>query len=302
MGAQNAMGDFRFAMGCVIIRLRGFAISLTSYEAGMDMRIDTVRTDGFTMDYCRFGHGKESLVILPGMSVQRVMGLADAIEAAYSPLADDFTIYVLERRNAMPLPYPVRDMARDTARAMQALGLGPACLFGASQGGMMALCVALEHPELVRRLVLGSASARVTEARYRQVFGRWAALARAGDAAALYLVFGAAVYPPDVFEGSRQLLLDAAKDVSDEDLSRFAAMAEGMRGFDITDELRSIACPTLVLGAEDDSVLGGEASRQIAARLESCELHMYAGYGHAAYDLAPDYRERMLRFLRGTTH
>ena len=30
-----------------------------------------------------------------------------------------------------------------------------------------------------------------------------------------------------------------------------------------------------------------------------CELYMYDGYGHAAYDLAPDYRERMLEFYLG---
>ena len=46
------------------------------------MRIETIKTDDFTMDYCRFGHGAEALVILPGLSVQRVMGLADAVAQA----------------------------------------------------------------------------------------------------------------------------------------------------------------------------------------------------------------------------
>lgn len=27
------------------------------------------------------------------------------------------------------------------------------------------------------------------------------------------------------------------------------------------------------------------------------ELHMYDGYGHAAYVFAPDYKERLLRFF-----
>lgn len=263
------------------------------------MRIETLDVGAFTMDYCCFGRGGEALVILPGLSVQRVMGSAGAIESAYRSLAEDFTIYVFERRNELPPAYPVRDMARDTAAAMEALGLGSACLFGASQGGMLAMLLAMEHRQRVRKLVLGSTTARMTEARYRRVFQGWAELARAKDAAALYLAFGEALYPRRMFDKLRPLLLDAARAVTDEDLRRFAVMTEGLRGFDAEDGLANIACPTLVLGAKDDAVVGAEASERIAARVAGAELFMYEGFGHAAYDLAPDYRSRMRRFLLG---
>ena len=262
-----------------------------------DARIETVRTDDFTMDYCRFGHGKAALVILPGMSVQRVMGLADAIEAAYSPLADDFTIYVFDRRKDLPPVYTIGEMAEDTAQAMKALGLKEVCLFGASQGGMMALVLAMEHPQLVKRVILGSTSAQVTEAQYREVFGRWAELAKVGDAAALYLAFGEALYPKRMFEMLRPLLLENAKAVTDEDLRRFVVQAEAMQGFDVRADLEKIACPTLVIGDADDKVFGGNASQALVERLMDGELYMYDGYGHAVYDCAPDYRERMRRFL-----
>ena len=261
------------------------------------MRIEAIKTESFSMNYCRFGQGKETLVIVPGLSVQSVLHFAKAIEKFYQALADDFTIYVLDRRNELPEPYTVREMAEDTAIALQALGLGPVCLFGASQGGMIAMKIAADHPELVKGLVLGSTSAQVTEALYRQVFKGWANIARGGDAMALYLAFGEAIYPTPVFEQSRQVLLDAAKFVTEEELCRFAIQAEGMKGFDIREDLEKIVCPTLVLGSRDDQVLGGEASVQIAERIQDCELYMYEGYGHAVYDLAPDYRERMKRFI-----
>ena len=57
----------------------------------------------------------------------------------------------------------------------------------------------------------------------------------------------------------------------------------------------------LVIGSNDDNVLGGEASVKIYDKLKDhpgCELYMYDGYGHAVYDLAPDYRERMLNFYK----
>ena len=261
------------------------------------MRIDTVKTEFFSMNYCRFGQGQETLVIVPGLSVQSVLGFAEAIAESYQALADDFTIFVLDRRNEMPAAYSVSEMAEDTAMALQALGLGPVCLFGASQGGMIAMKIAADHPELVKRLVLGSTSAQVTEVQYAQVFEGWANIARAGNATALYLAFGEAIYPTPVFEQSRQLLLDASQTVTEEELRRFAIQTEGMRGFDIREDLKKIACPALVLGARDDQVVGGEASEQIAEQIQNCELYMYDGYGHAVYDLAPDYRERMRRFI-----
>ena len=263
------------------------------------IKIETVRTDRLAMDYFRFGHGKESLVILPGLSVQSVMGAADAVADAYSLLTDDFTIYLFDRRRDLPAVYSLKEMARDTAEAIRALGLGPVCLFGTSQGGMAALCLAVEYPELVRRLVLGSASARITD-RENVLFEEWIRLAKAGDAQGLYLSFGEAVYPPAVFEQSRQLLIDAAKTVTEEELRRFVILAETILNFDMLDEVEKIACPVLVIGSRDDRVLGGDASVQIAARLKdrgSSQLFLYDGYGHAAYDTAPDYKERLLRFL-----
>lgn len=267
------------------------------------MKIETVKTDAFTMDYCRLGHGKATLVILPGVSVQRVMASAGAIGQAYAPMEDDFTVYVFERRNDMPSAYAIRDMARDTAAAIKALGLGPVNLFGASQGGMIAMEIAIEYPELVRGMVLGSTSAYVTEEQYHRVFERWADLAKNGNAATLYLAFGEAVYPADVFEGSRELLVEAARTVTDEDLSRFVIQTESMKGFDVRPELARITCPVLAIGDAADRVFGGEASAQIAEHLRHGEFHIYDGYGHAVYDLAPDYKQRVRRFLTGqATH
>lgn len=263
----------------------------------MAIRIQTVTTEAFAMDYFCFGHGARTLIILPGISVQSVMGLADAVAEAYRSLADDCTVYVFDRRRNMPAAYSIHDMARDTARAIAALGLSPVDLFGTSQGGMIALCMAMEHPERVRRLALGSTTARVDAAHY-QIIEKWIQLAKRRDATGLYLAFGEAVYPQDVFEASRAPLSEAARTVTEAELERFIIQAKAMKGFDVMDDLAKIACPVLVIGSSDDHVLGGDASERIAERLNGrAELYMYDGYGHAAYDTAPDYKARILRFL-----
>ena len=267
------------------------------------MKIESIQTESFTMDVLRFGRGKDPLVILPGLSVQSVMGLGDLIAEAYQVLAEEYTVYLFDRRKDLPAVYPIRAMARDTAEAFRAMDIAHAAVFGASQGGMIALCLAAEHPELVSRLVLGSSAARVDEARYA-LFAGWIDLANAGKSRELNLAFGEALYPAPVFAAAREQLLSQADAFTPEDLRRFIILAEALRGFDVRANLGQVACPVLVLGAKDDRVLGAEASEEIFRRLPARaenELFLYeAGFGHAAFDTAPDYKERILRFLQKT--
>ena len=262
-------------------------------------RIETITTDSFSMDYFKFGHGKRALVIIPGLSVQSVMGSADIIASSYDAMNDNFTIYVFDRRTDLPDTYTVSDMARDTAQAIATLGLHNVDIFGASQGGMIAMKIAIDHPDLVNKLILGSTSAQIEDEEFAGVEA-WIGMAREGDAEALYLAFGEALYPQEVYDQSKSLLVDMAHTVTSEELDRFIILAEGMRGFDISGELDSVSCPVLLIGSSDDRVLGAKATDLIAEHLsgkDGFELYMYDGYGHAAYDTAPDYRDRMAAFL-----
>ena len=74
------------------------------------IQIETVRTDRFSMDYFKFGRGEKPFVIIPGVSVQSVMGSAELIAEAYKLFADDFTVYVFDRRKNLPEPQPVIDV------------------------------------------------------------------------------------------------------------------------------------------------------------------------------------------------
>lgn len=264
-----------------------------------DIQIETVTTDSCSMNYFKFGKGAQTLIIIPGLSVQSVMGSAELVADAYAPMADDFTIYVFDRRSDLPDTYSVDDMARDTAEAIKKLGLSKVDIFGASQGGMIAMKIAIDNPDLVNKLVLGSTSAKIGDNEFDGVKA-WVDLARKGDAEALYLAFGEAIYPTEIYEQSKDLLIQVAKTVTEEDMSRFVILAEGMKGFDVTADLNKITCPVLVIGSSDDRVLGSEASELIAECMkgkDGFEIYMYEGFGHAAYDTAPDYKDRLMKFF-----
>lgn len=266
----------------------------------MSIKIETVKTENMSMKFFRFGRGKDTFVIIPGISVQSVMGSAEAIADDYKLLQEDFTIYVFDRREDFPPVYPVYEMARDTAEAIKALGLKDVCIFGASQGGMIGLTIAIEYPELVKKLAVGSTSSHVFPEQQEQL-DKWTELAKNKDREGLYLAFGRALYPPEMYEKYRDLLIDASKDVTDRDLSRFAVLAEGVRGFNVTDRLSQIKCPVFAIGAYEDDVLDSDATMEIAVQLDrkpDFRLFMYKGYGHATYSLAPGYKERILEFLK----
>ena len=100
-------------------------------------------------------------MILPGLSVDSITKYADDVANAYSVMTEDFTIWLFSQRNELPAEYSVIDMARDTAAAIRCLGLEEISLFDVSKGGMVAMTVAIQEPELVSRLILGSTAAKV---------------------------------------------------------------------------------------------------------------------------------------------
>ena len=244
------------------------------------------------MNYFSFGSGKKTFVIIPGLSVQSILLFKDIIKSSYEIFSEDFTVYVLDRKENIPADYSIHEMAEDTAQVMKNLNLHDAHIFGASQGGMIAMEIAINHPELVRSMVLGSTAATPETS----VVDKWIKLAESGSTLSLYQSFGEDLYNQKLEESA---VLEAAKTVTKEELHRFVILAKAIRGFNILTELNKIKCPVLVIGSKEDKVLGSEASIQISKNIPNCELFMYDGYGHAAYDTAPDYRERMKQFFEG---
>ncbi len=260
---------------------------------------ETVRTDDYSMNYFSFGSGKRTLVIVPGLTVKSIMNAATEVEAAFTLMHADFTVYVFDRRNELPPKYSVYDMASDTARVIEQLGLKDIFLYGASQGGMIAMTIAIEHPELIKKLALASTSSHVTREQY-DALNKWIRAAENGDRAGLYLSYGGMIYPPDVFEQFRDYFLDISRSVTDEELRRFIIIASGAKDFNVTDRLKEIQCPVLTTGSFEDMVLDSDATMEIAEELDykkDFHLYMYTGFGHASFDTAPDYRKRLYDFF-----
>lgn len=258
--------------------------------------IETLRTEAFSMQYFRFGTGSRVMVIIPGLSLKSVMLSAEQIAAAYAVFAADYTVYVFDRRADLPDAYTAPDAAEDTAAAMRALHLTQAYIFGASQGGMIALCIAAKHPELVSRVAVGSTAAKLPDGAEKQLRD-WIRMAKYGFTTALTLLFSQACYSEALFLASREPLLKMAASVTDEDMARFLILARGSAGLDLLPLLDAIRCPVLAIGGAKDRILGAEPTRELAERLH-CGCYIYPEGAHAVYDEAPDYKDRLYAFFQ----
>lgn len=270
----------------------------------MTMKKPAMETGTFLGEfpYVRIGSGPENLVILPGLTLENEPPgrlTAWTYRLGFGRFADGHTVYVINRRRGMPPGYTTRDMAADCARVMDG-ELGPSRLMGFSTGGDIAQHVALDHPELVTRLLLVVSASRLS-AEGRETCERWRALAverrwreLRADMAAVTVTSDAnkrvARALMNVFGG---LVLGTPSDPSD-----FITTLEADLAHDTTALLGGISAPTLVIGGDEDPFFSEPILRETAGGIPAATLRVYEGVGHGVTkECKRRYEDDALAFL-----
>lgn len=261
----------------------------------------TLKKDGTDLDAVVFGTGKKSLILIPGLSFQQVKTAAIPLAYLYRIFAKEYTVYILDKKAVVPEGYTIREMANDVAFVIKQLQLDSVDVFGVSQGGMIAQYLAIDHPQLVHKLVLGVTASKQNEI-MRTVIHHWIKLAEHHEYQTLVLDMLEKMYSEAYRKKYRCLFLilsKIAKIKKPKDFNRFIALAKSCLTCDAYPELHKITCPVLIIGGKQDQVVTGRASEEIAEALKcKVELYLYDKFGHAAYEEAPDYNQRIAQFLK----
>jgi len=111
--------------------------------------------DGRRLSYVRRGSG-EPLLLIMGMAGHLGLWREDFL----AELERSYDIVAYDQRGIgdstdVPGPFTIAELADDAAAVLDAVGWESAHVFGISMGGMVAQELVLNHPERVRRLVLG---------------------------------------------------------------------------------------------------------------------------------------------------
>ncbi len=261
-------------------------------------RNGTLQMDGTQMDYIVFGRGERTLVMIPGLGdgLKSVRGLAIPFAVMYRKFAKTHRVYMFSRKRVVPRGITSRDMARDLKRAMDMLGIKQADIFGVSQGGTIAQWLAVDHPQAVRKLVLV-----VTYPRENPVLNtaipRWMEYAKAGDHRGLMIDTAEYSYSEAYLKKFRRLYPLITRVGAPKSYEKFLNMGDACLTHNAYEAVSSISCPTLIVGGEQDQIVGAVGSYELAEQIQGSQLYMYPEYGHGLYEEAKDFIDRVIAFL-----
>jgi 3-oxoadipate enol-lactonase len=164
---------------------------------------------------------------------------------------------------------------------------GPAHVLGVSWGGVVAVRLALRHPDLVRSLVLADSTrgSGQSPAQAAAMRSRAAELAEQGGAA-----FAAARGPRLVTDQAPVALVEKVVATMRDSvrLPGYAHAVESMAATDLTAELAGVVAPTLVLCGDGDTVTGIPESQALAGGIRDAVFVTLRGAGHLANQEAPE--------------
>jgi pimeloyl-ACP methyl ester carboxylesterase len=186
----------------------------------------------------------------------------------------------------------IDEMADDTVRLMDHLGIERCVVFGVSMGGAIAQRIVLDHPDRVSALMLGITFARPIEFMRRQHELSRTILRAGGEEA---LIHGALLrmFTPRFFEIGRELIdkiveVSLGGDAPPASVDDALAQLDALDKHDVLSELGRVSVPTLVLGARNDQMVPGFASEEIADVIPGAELHMFeTGHGCMIEEMEP---------------
>ena len=258
----------------------------------------TLSMNGKTMDYVTFGKGKKPLVIIPGLGdgVETVKGKAQLFSLSYRLLAKHYKIYVFSRINELRQGYTTRDMAADLAEAMETLNLDTAYIMGISQGGMIAQWLAVDFPERVQRLILAVTTAKPSQLA-RERIERWQKLSQSGNFKHLMLDIAQHSYTQKSYQKWRFLYNIMGRLGRIKDEKRIVIQSQSCLEHNSLGVLKYIHCPTLILGALEDDVIGVKGSKELEKAISGCQLLILKHSGHALYEENKVFQEAICGFL-----
>lgn len=258
----------------------------------------SVRIGNTEMSYVSFGNGNKNLILLPGLSdgLSTVKGKALLLAYPYKMFFKEYTVYMFSRKNDLPAQYSTQEMAKDQAIAMKKLGIHKASVLGVSQGGMIAQYLAIEHAELIEKLVIAVSAPSVNDT-LNSVVSTWIEYANQGNYKQLMIDTAENSYSQAYLNRYRKMYPVLRFIGKPKTYHRFLVNARAILHFDCTNALSAITCPTLIIGGKRDKIVGPAASYELHNQIKNSELYMYEQFGHAAYEEAKDFNKRVFDFL-----
>jgi pimeloyl-ACP methyl ester carboxylesterase len=258
-----------------------------------------IAVDGLQIHYQTWGNPNADptgapILLIHGFasSGQEFFRLAPLLAARRSVIAVDLLGFGFSQRVTEPGPYfSKRGEANLVAAVLQRLGIQRVDVVGASYGGAIAGELALDHPNLVRRVVFMDAQIYDEGRRGGALAAR---LPFGINRAVTWLTLGGGPLSTNLFDFACH---DAAACLGDGDLiealrppteirgnvASLIAFSQSPRDQRLPDDIAQIAQPALVLWGDDDRILPPADGERLANDLPNAQIIWIAEAGHVPH-------------------
>ena len=249
-----------------------------------------------TLSYRETGLG-DPLVFLHGLN-----GNSASWEKQFERLGDRFRVLAWDAPGygQSSLQDPVVDRYAELAAAwLQERNAAPATIIGHSMGGVVAARLAINYPQLVRRLVLSCSQSGLGHSADDPLGSSYLARidARTSLSDEEFGKFGAGRMLPE--NTSPEVFAAVAARASE---VTTAGLRDAIRMIHTTDNLPGLAkitCPTLILDASDDPVVKPDRTAALVAAMPASSRVTLDGLGHAPYLENPEaYNRALTEFIQ----
>lgn len=194
-------------------------------------------------------------------------------------------------------PYSMEQHADDLAALLDALGIPRAHIAGASYGAEISLIFGYKYPGKTNTVIAASAVSQV-DATLRGIAEMWLEAARRKDAE----LFFNATYPFNFSQhwiaANAAALEQARARYALLDFDAVVALCEAFLNLNITDQLKKIQAPTLLMVGEEDNLKPRRYTDIIAAEISHAEYVIIPRAGHAVmWEQAGVFNSLILGFL-----
>src|SRR4051794_33511257 len=243
---------------------------------------------GVNIAYTMRGTGEIDLVRLPGMMGGIVGGVLDPVAGAHYDHLATFTRLIRLDRRGTGLSDPLvaggapqlEQQVEDILPVMDAVSSERAALYGAADGGPVAVLFAAMYPERVAALVLSGSWARFYatdgypwgRAAHERGFAEEGLRKHWGDLESPWLIDR--VCPSRIDEPGFRTLLAQLQQVTSS--RAFAPSAASLSDADVRDVLPLVQAPTLAVCCADAQTLLGQ-STYLAAQIPNARLETFPG-------------------------
>jgi pimeloyl-ACP methyl ester carboxylesterase len=235
------------------------------------------------LPYLAVGHGPP-LMVFSGFTAEHANPTGAARRfylRPLMPLARHFALYLVSRKPDLEPGATMADLAGHYAHALERTFSGPVAIMGISTGGSIAQQLAIDHPQLVGRLVLVAAACRLGTAG-RRMQRDLARFTLAGQPRRAWAATGPEL--ATTATGGRlygALLWLAGPKLDPKNPSDMLIVIDAEDHFDAASQLHRITAPTLIIAGARDRNYTPELFRETAERIPGARLRLYPGKGHA---------------------